>query len=207
MKPGGQDIQGIAELSDGEYELFKKAVRTLLAKTFIIRGIPKEGTLYDFAIRNMPLFEAWFDCMDASLVRDEGLGVISFRGGSDMQLRLGREETCALLVFRLLYEEKRTELSLSDFPSVTVFDFIQRYNAMTGGSLKKTRLREILRRLRTHKLIDGADFSDMDNQIILYPSLAISVDRDSIDLILESLGNQSGEEDSPETNDDPEDEV
>jgi hypothetical protein len=34
------------------------------------------------------------------------------RGGGDTWLRLGREETCALLTARLLYEEKRTELSL-----------------------------------------------------------------------------------------------
>jgi hypothetical protein len=56
------------------------------SKTFIIRGIDKERELYDFAIRNIGIFEAWFLCMDTSLVRDESLGVIAFRGSGNTRL-------------------------------------------------------------------------------------------------------------------------
>jgi hypothetical protein len=96
---------------------------------------------------------------------------------------------------RLLYEEKRAELSLSAFPTVTVFDFVQKYNAMVDGEIRKTRIVELLRRLQACKLIDIAspDISDMDGMIILYPSLAISVDRDSIDEMLAMLTHK-GEE-------------
>jgi hypothetical protein len=187
-----RDLEGlnlITELTEADFDLFKSAVRTLLAKTFIIRGIAREEELYDFTIRNSGLFDAWFSCMDASLVRDEGLGVICFRGGGDTRLRLGREETCALLTARLLYEEKRTELSLTAFPTVTVFDFVQRYNVLVGEEIRKTRLEEVLRRLISHKLIDtdSRDLSGAEGIIILYPSLAMSVDRDSIDALLSSL--------------------
>jgi hypothetical protein len=188
----------ITELTDYDFDLFKTAVRTLLTKTFIIRGIRKEEELYDFTIRNGSLFDGWFSCMDGLLIRDEGLGVISFRGAGDTRLRLGREETCALLTARLLYEEKRVELSLTAFPVVTVFDFVQKYNVMVGDEIKKTRLIEVLRRLQAHKLIgvDSQDLSDMDALIILYPSLAMSVDRDSIDELLSSLAHKekTGEE-------------
>jgi hypothetical protein len=187
-----RDLEGlslIAELTEADFDLFKSAVHTLLAKTFIIRGAGRDEVLYDFAIRNISLFDAWFSCMDASLIRDEGLGVVCFRGGGDTRLRLGREETCALLTARLLYEEKRTELSLAAFPTVTVFDFVQRYNVMVGEEIKKTRLVDVLRRLQIHKLIDtdSRDLSDSEGLIILYPSLAMSVDRDSIDELLASL--------------------
>ena len=186
------DLEGlhlITELTEADFDLFKSAVHTLLAKTFIIRGAGRDEVLYDFTIRNSSLFDAWFSCMDASLIRDEGLGVVCFRGGGDTRLRLGREETCALLTARLLYEEKRTELSLAAFPTVTVFDFVQRYNVMVGEEIKKTRLVEVLRRLQTHKLIDtdSRDLSDGEGLIVLYPSLAMSVDRDSIDELLASL--------------------
>ncbi|MDR1105721.1 MAG: DUF4194 domain-containing protein [Treponema sp.] len=186
------DLDGlmlITELTEADFDLFKSAVHTLLAKTFIIRGIDREERLYDFTIRNSSLFDAWFSCMDASLIRDEGLGVVCFRGGGDTRLRLGREETCALLTARLLYEEKRTELSLTAFPVVTVFDFVQRYNVLVGEEIKKTRLIEVLRRLQTHKLIDtgSRDLSDGEGVIILYPSLAMSLDRDSVDELLASL--------------------
>jgi hypothetical protein len=186
MRPEIDDLSLICELTDDDFFLFRTALRTLLAKTFIIRGIDREEHLYDFTIRNLPIFDAWFSCMDGRLVRDESLGVIAFRGGSDTRFRLGREETCALLVFRLLYEEKRTELSLSAFPTVTVFDFVQKYNAMVDDQLRKTRLGEILRRLQTHKLIEitSPDPSEMDGMIILYPSLALSIDRDAIDELI-----------------------
>jgi hypothetical protein len=187
-----RDLEGlhlITELTEADFDLFKNAVHTLLAKTFIIRGAGRDEVLYDFTIRNSSLFDAWFSCMDATLIRDEGLGVVCFRGGGDTRLRLGREETCALLTARLLYEEKRTELSLAAFPTVTVFDFVQRYNVMVGEEIKKTRLVEVLRRLQTHKLIDtdSRDLSDGEGIIILYPSLAMSLDRDGIDELLASL--------------------
>jgi hypothetical protein len=79
---------------------------------------------------------------------------------------------------------------------------------MVGEEIKKTRLIEVLRRLQTHKLIeaDSRDLSDGEGLIILYPSLAMSVDRDSIDGLLSSLARtektdaavpQAGEGESP----------
>ncbi|MDR0731226.1 MAG: DUF4194 domain-containing protein [Treponema sp.] len=195
-----QDLEGlnlITELTETDFDLFRAAVRTLLTRTFIIRGIDRENELYDFTIRNSSLFDAWFSCMDAALIRDEGLGVICFRGGGDTRIRLGKEETCALLTARLLYEEKRVELSLTAFPSITVFDFVQRYNVLVGDEIRKTRLVEVLRRLQSHKLIevDSRDPSDAEGVIILYPSLAMSVDRDSIDELLRSLSHREKAED------------
>ncbi|MDR2096626.1 MAG: hypothetical protein LBP76_14080, partial [Treponema sp.] len=67
---------------------------------------------------------------------------------------------------------------------------------------KKTRLIEVLRRLQAHKLVEvnSQDLSDMEGIIILYPSLAMSVDRDSIDELLASLAHKgkAGEGDPPE---------
>ncbi|AEF83496.1 DUF4194 domain-containing protein [Leadbettera azotonutricia] len=199
-----QDLQGlslITELTASDFDLFKTAVRTLLAKTFIIRGIEKERELYDFAIRNASLFDAWFSCMDASLVRDESLGVVSFRGGGDTRLRLGREETCAFLVARLLYEEKRAELFLTAFPTVRIGDFVDRYNAMADEKLKKTRQKEIFRRLQSYKVIafDASDFADPEGTMILYPSLAMGLDRDGIDELMAQIAQVTAakKEDNP----------
>jgi hypothetical protein len=194
MKSEIDYISRITDLTDDDFDLFRTSLKMLLAKTFIIRGKEREEELYDFTIRNMPIYDAWFSCMDAQIVKDESLGVIAFRGGSGTRLRLGREETCALLVFRLLYEEKRTELSLTSFPSVTVLDFVEKYNAMINGSLKKTRLAEILRRLQSHKLIDilSSDVTDAEGLIVLYPSLAVSVSRDNIDELLGALVSKEG---------------
>jgi hypothetical protein len=79
---------------------------------------------------------------------------------------------------------------------------------MTNGSLKKTRLEEILRRLQAHKLIEvlSSDLSDAEALIVLYPSLAISVNKDSIDELLGALsgktaGGDGGTDTAGETGD------
>ena len=173
----------IQKLSSDEFERFKQAVKALTSKTFIIRGIDKERELYNFAIRNIDLFDAWFSCMDASLTRDENLGVIAFRGSGNTRLFFSRDEICAVLVLRLLYEDKKLEVTLTTFPVITVVDFQQKYNALTGDEIKKTALINILRRLSSCKLIsvDAQDYSDPEGQIKLYPSIPLSIGREALD--------------------------
>jgi len=192
-----QDIAAIAlirELSSDEFERFKTALNTLTSKTFIIRGIDRERELYDFTIRNIALFEAWFSCMDAVLVRDESLGVIAFRGAGSVRLRFSRDEICAVLVLRLLYEDKKLEVFLTKFPVVTVRDFQDKYNAMTGEDIKKTALTKMLSRLSSCKLIsvESQDYADPEGIIQLYPSIPLSIDRNALDealAVLEDKGN------------------
>jgi hypothetical protein len=189
----------IRELSADEFERFRAAIRTLTSKTFIIRGVEKERELYNFTIRNIALFEAWFSCMDAVLVRDESLGVIAFRGQGNTRLYFSREEICAVLVLRLLYEDKKLEVSLTGFPTAAISDFQQKYNAMTGDEIKKTALINVMRRLSSCKLIavESQDYADPEGLIVLYPSIPLSIDRDGIDEAVRYLqskdGNESGE--------------
>jgi len=197
-----QDLNALAhirDLSNDEFERFQAAVQTLTSKTFIIRGIDKERELYDFTIRNIALFEAWFSCMDATLARDENLGVIAFRGAGSTRLYFARDEICAVLVLRLLYEDKKLEVSLTKFPVVSVRDFQDKYNAMTGEEIKKTALTNVLRRLSSCKLIsvESHDYADPEGIIQLYPSIPLSIDRNALDAtvaMLENKGGDAGEE-------------
>ena len=205
-----QDIEALSliqELSTDEFERFRKAAHILTSKTFIIRGIGKERELYDFTVRNIALFEAWFSCMDASLVRDENLGVIAFRGSGLVRMHFTREEICAVLALRLLYEDKKLEVSLTAFPVVSVADFQQKYNAMTGDEIRKTALINILRRLSSCKLvaIDSQDYADPETIVQLYPSILMSIDRNALDeavVFLESKNspdNKNAADDSAES--------
>ena len=179
----------IQNLSSDEFERFKAATQALTSKTFIIRGIDKERELYEFAIRNIRLFEAWFACMDATLARDEGMGVIAFRGSGNTRLHFARDEICAVLVLRLLYEDKKLEVSLTKFPIVTVRDFQDKYNAMTGEEIKKTALIKVLTRLSSCKLIsvESSDYADPEGIIQLYPSIPLSIDRGALDAAVAAL--------------------
>jgi len=196
----------IRDLSSDEFERFRTALSVLTSKTFIIRGIDKERELYDFTIRNIALFEAWFFCMDAELVRDESLGVIAFRGSGSTRLFFSKDEICAVLVLRLLYEDKRLEVTLTKFPVISVRDFQDKYNAMTGDEIRKTALINVLRRLSSSKLIsvEGRDYADPEGIISLYPSIPLSMDRSALDAALAVLENNSGAREDDEATEETE---
>jgi hypothetical protein len=180
----------IRELSSDGFERFKTALHILTSKTFIIRGIDKERELYDFTVRNIALFEAWFSCMNASLVRDESLGVIAFRGSGNTRPYFSKDEICAVLVLRLLYEDKKLEVTLTKFPVLTIRDFQDKYNAMTGDEIKKTALIKVLTRLSFCKLlsVESQDYADPEGIIQLYPSIPLSIDRNALDAGIALLG-------------------
>lgn len=183
-------LADLASLEEAELDHFKSCVRELLSRTFLLRGVDERR--YDFAVRNFGLLEPYFQAMGAELRKDESLGVVAWRGGGETRARLGREETCALLALRLLFEERRNEVSLTDYPSVTVFDFVERYKALTEGDLKKTRLVELLRRFASFKLIrPPREEIDPDGQLVLYPSLAVVLDQDGIEEILSFIQAES----------------
>jgi hypothetical protein len=186
----------IRDLSSDEFDRFKTALNTLTSKTFIIRGIDKERELYNFTIRNIALFEAWFSCMNAAIVRDESLGVIAFRGSGNTRLHFTKDEICAVLVLRLIYEDKRLEVTLTKFPVISIRDFQDKYNAMTGEEIKKTALIKVLSRLSSCKLIsiESHDYADPDGIIQLYPSIPLSIDRTAMDTALAVLENNAADE-------------
>jgi len=178
-----EPLGDLSKLEEADFDLFRRTVRELLARTFVLRGV--DDRLYDFAVRNFGLLEPYFSCMGAELRKDEGLGVVAWRGGGETRAHLNREETCALLVLRLLYEERRNVVSLTDFPTITVFDFSERFKALTEGDLKKTRLSELMRRFTAAKLVRAPrEETDPDGQLILYPSLSLVLDQDGIEEIL-----------------------
>lgn len=193
MRIDANELSLIGELTDSEFDLFRTCVRILLSKTFLIRGFEREEQLYEFALRNIRLLELWFSCADIELKRDEGLGVIACRAGHEMRTRLGREETCALLVFRLLYEERRADLRLSQFPSVTVGEFLRKFQTLTGIQPKKTRMADLFRRFSFFKIVSlSGDPADPDSTIVLYPSLTLALDHDAIEEIEHALEIEKG---------------
>ncbi|MDR3173489.1 MAG: DUF4194 domain-containing protein, partial [Treponema sp.] len=120
-------------------------------------------------------------------------------GSGAGRLRLSREEICAVLSLRLLYEDKKLEVTLTAFPVVTVSDFQQKYNAMTGEEIKKTALINVLRRLSSCKLIalGSQDYSDPEALIQLYPSIPFSIGREALDDAVSFLEKSGEGEEEP----------
>ena len=175
------NIKNILLLNDAEKDLFQDSVNALLTKSFLVRGIERDKRLYRFVLTNMDMFEGYFACAGWNIRIDETLGVISWHGPSSTRLNLNLEETLSLLVFRLIYEEKRNDVSLQEFPIIRLIDFIEKYEIITERAIKKTRLSDIIRRFQSLKLIRvHGDETDPDSQIILYSSIVFALDSQNI---------------------------
>ena len=66
-----RDLAALADLTDGERDVFSRATQALLARSFIVRGSEKDDSLWDFAIRNIRLLELWFSFAGITIKRDE----------------------------------------------------------------------------------------------------------------------------------------
>jgi hypothetical protein len=176
------NLEALYRLGEHEKTLFAKSLQTLLTSTFILRQLDKEKELYRFVLSNFTLFEEYLSFAGWHLRKDEGKGILSCSGPASANISLNLEETLSLLVFRLLYEEKQHEINLHRDTLVKQYEFHEKYKVLTGRMLNKTRMREILHRLKLLKLLLATgDETDPETLIILYPSLAFILDSDTID--------------------------
>lgn len=179
-----KSISAIDELSDRDYELFQNSVHLLVTGSFVIRGIEEHKKYYQFIISNLKLVEAYLECVGWFLRLDESIGIISWAGPPSTRIGFGIEETISLLVFRLLYEEKRHDISLGKFPVINVRDFLEKFNIVSRRTLKKTRFRDILRRFHSLKLVRiNGDETDPESTLLLLPSIPFALDGQAIDEI------------------------
>lgn len=175
-------VSEIDELSDRDFETFQNSLHALLSGSFIIKGLDEHRRFYQFIIANLKLVEAYLNCSGLSLRYDESIGVISRNGTPSDRISLGIDETVSLLVLRLIYEEKRHDISLGVFPVICIRDFLEKFSILSKRQLKKTRFREILRRFQALKLISiKGDEADPETAIQLYPSIPFALDGQAID--------------------------
>ena len=87
------------------------------------------------------------------------------------------DESIALLILRLLYEEKAGEVTLHGERTVLSEDFMEKLRALSDRRPKKTHTERILKRFQTLRLIRllGAP-TDPESVIVLYPSIPFALD-------------------------------
>ncbi|GEM_PF-712091 len=98
------------------------------------------------------------------------------------------EESTWLLVLRLLYEEKRGELSWAECPVATLAEIRTKYEAFNlrlFDGRNKTKLKDLVSLTRRYNLIDqlDEDINSEDCKFRLFHSLIYAVPADGVELI------------------------
>ena len=194
-----------------EKEVFKKVINQLLGKTFIVNHIYDENKKvsimnpdYRFIERNLELFRKYLDLGGWKLERNDNYEVIYITSNYGYnKMRLDKFTTVILYILRLMYDQKRENINLTEQIVVTVSEIINTLNEIGAYDKKKPSGTEIKTALRTIagfniiQKIDGA-YEDPETRIIILPSILFAVTAESITKINENIKNGESEDESLE---------
>lgn len=192
----------LANLSEKERSEFERVLNRLLSETFLVKRCENTRADYYFVERHEELIREYLSYAGWRLDGDKSYGVYAVAskyGSNRISLRL--EESIIVLILRLLYEEKRKEISLSSEVIVRVQEIQDRYLALKirQRPLGKTVLRDTVRLLKRHNVLEvlDGDAADPETRLLLYPSLLYAVRVESVSEVfakLNTYGNGEGEE-------------
>lgn len=201
--------------SVAEKERFRIAANKLLNQCFLLRKKDDTKKEYVYIRENRELFQNYFDLLGYRIEVNEDQGVIALKGEYDTgRLILTKMESIFLLILRLLYIEKRKEITGS-YEEVTVlmeeirekYGILKIKNKQIMDKGMERRLVALFRRYNIIKNID-ADVNQADTRILIYPSILMAVNADDINQYYEmtkkklkeyaGTGNSNEEDELPE---------
>ena len=179
--------------SSTQKDKFRLVANKLLNTCFILKRKEDTRDDYFYIIQNKKYFVDYFDLLGYSIDVNESLGVISIRNDFGTgRLRLKKIESILLLILRLLYVEKRKELSLNKDVIVLSDEIQQKYallNLKTKTRLDQTMPKDTLRIFRKYNLISNLD-SDVtlsDARVVIYPSILFALSNDDVTDLYEKV--------------------
>jgi hypothetical protein len=175
-------------VSDQEQERLKELINQLLGVNFLLKELDREKFL--LARRHREALTNYFRFLGWELVLDdrhECIALISPR--MEHRRRLKREESIWLLVLRLIYQEKRQGLSLSDYPVTTLYEIRTKYQTFRLPFVKQTQLKQLVAFCKKYNLIDilDADITSDDCRFLLYHTLLHVIETERVEELTEKI--------------------
>lgn len=180
--------------SSSQKEKFSKAANNLLNHCFILKK--KEDTRLDYIYikDNKEQFCLVFDLLGYDLRIDEDIGLISiFNRNGTGRLQFTKFESIMFLILRLLYVEKRNDLSTSgDNVTVTIQEIRDKYNVLkikNKQKLDKNSEKLIIALFKRYNLIRNltSDITQAETRIEIYPSIMIAIPNEGITHLYENV--------------------
>ncbi|MCD8132151.1 MAG: DUF4194 domain-containing protein [Lachnospiraceae bacterium] len=170
---------------------FRRVCNKLMSVCFIVRRNETSKTDYYFILRHRNVFERYLDVLGYALEINEDYGVIQLVNRENYNhLNLRLNDSIILLILRILYDEKKRELSLTDVV-VNLGDIQEKYLSLKirEKQIDKTTMGNALRIFRRYNLIEILDreLNQEDSRIIIYDSILMAVRVEDIRRVYELL--------------------
>ncbi len=163
---------------------FRRVCNKLMSICFIVKRNEATKEDYFFIIRMKDVFEQYLDILGYKLEINEEYGVIQLVNRDNYNhLQLKLYDSIILLILRILYDEKKRELSLTDVV-VNLGDIQEKYLSLKirEKQIDKTTMNNALRIFKRFNLIEilGHDLLQEDSQIMIYDSVLMAVRAEDI---------------------------
>ena len=183
---------------------FKRICNRLISNCFICKGNQASRSDYYFVLKYRDRFRTYLDVLGFRLEINEEYGVIQLTNPQNYNhLNLKLFESIILLILRILYDEKKRELSASDEVIVNLGDIQDKYLSLKirDKMIDRTTMRNALSLFRRFQLIEtlDKDLSNEESRILIYDSILLAVRVEDIRQAHEKLavyrkGKESNEE-------------
>jgi len=175
-------------LGEADKQKMSSALNRLLTNNFLIKE--KDRDTYMLIRRNREAAQAFFRFLGWEFVLDERHECIYVQGAdSSMRRSLSREETLWMLILRMIYQEKRESLSLSEYPMTTLHEIRSKYETFRLPWVNMTTLDKLVRLCARYHLLDALD-SDVrsdDARFRLFHSWIYMINMEEARLITERI--------------------
>ena len=178
--------------SVSEREKFRIAANKLLNQCFLLKKKEDTRKDYIFVRENKELFSQYFDLLGYKGRINEDQGVIALAGDYETgRLQLTKLESIELLILRLLYIEKRKEISSSYEDVVVLMEEIrEKYSLLKIKSkpvMDKGMEKRMIALFRKYNIIKNldSDVNQADARIVIYPSVLMAVTVEDINELYE----------------------
>ncbi|MDE6844186.1 MAG: DUF4194 domain-containing protein [Lachnospiraceae bacterium] len=173
---------------------FTRICNRLLSNCFICKRNEAVRADYYFIQKHREKFVQYLSVAGYRLEINEEYGVVQLTNPQNYnRYNMKLFESILLLILRILYDEKKRQLSVSDEVIVNMGDVHEKFLSLKirDRMMDKTTLRNAISTMRRFQLVEVLDkeLSNEDSRIIIYDSILMAVRVEDIKQVYEKLDN------------------
>lgn len=166
-------------MSQKDREEFKRVCNRLMSTCFVVRRNEATKSDFYFIMRQLDVFRRYLDVLGYQLEINDEYGVIQLVNRENTNhVRLRLYDSIILLILRILYDEKKRELNVTDVV-VNLGDIQEKYLSLRirEKQIDRTTMSNALRLFRRYNLIEllDRDLTQEESRIIIYDSILMAV--------------------------------
>lgn len=173
---------------------FARICNRLLSNCFVCKRNETTRADYYFIVKYRERFSQYLSVLGYRLEINEEYGVVQLTNPQNYnRYNMKLFESVILLILRIMYDEKKRELSVSDEVIINMGDIHEKFMSLKirDKMIDKTTLKNAISTMRRFQIVEvlDRDLSNEDSRLIIYDSILMAVRVEDIKLAYEKLEN------------------